>query len=114
MFAKVTPLSDKTKYANFQKNGSFNTMDLGTGNSMQFGKVPSSVKGSFNSSFDSNNPELIYTPKTTSMPFRLPGDEPTHQRINSDSQLDTSISAADVELEFQVNALKNENKQIKQ
>jgi hypothetical protein len=107
MFAKVTPISDKARYTNFQKNGSFNATDLGNGSNMQFGKLPSSVKGNFNTSFDSVNPELIYTPKTTTMPYRLSEDEQTHQRQKSDSQLDTSLSAADVELEFQVSSLRN-------
>jgi hypothetical protein len=84
MFPKVSPTAaDKSKYSSFQKNGSFQNAELSSGSNMQFGKTPTSVKSNFNISFDAHNPELIYSPKTTNIPFKPSASDLTQSRTSS-------------------------------
>jgi hypothetical protein len=84
MFPKVSPTgADKSKYSNSQKNGSFQNAELTSGSNMQFGKTPTSAKSNLYIGFDAHNPELIYSPKITNMPFKPSPSDLTQSRTSS-------------------------------
>ena len=120
MFPKFsTSGAEKPKLSTTQRMGSFQSTDVSSNANMQFGKTPSSFKGKLNLSFDANNPELTYTPRTPSMAYNYSPEGSLNNKSRNDSEMGTSQMISQntvsvIELEFEVSSLKSQNKLMKE